>query len=314
MIIGIDLGGSKIEVGLINHQFEVVAKARTLTKAKAGPKAIISQLCQLIDQMDKASPDQITGLGVGVPGEIPPLSGLVLSAPNLGWVNLPLKEILTQRYNWPIAIDNDVNCSALAESKLGLGNGKESLIFIAVGTGIGGGIVLNRQLMRGQNGSAGEIGHMIMLNGGPKCSCGNYGCLEALASGTAIIRQVKNHLKRKIPSIIPQLVKDRLEDIDVSLIAQANEMGDSLSHKILNKAGHYLGLGVANLINILNPQIVVLDGGVIKAAPSLIELIRNTAKQRTLKAAQDNLEIAPSSLNGQAGIIGAALLLANEIP
>lgn len=309
MIIGVDLGGTKIEAGLINPCYEVIAQKRCLTKSKEGSDAVIKRLCKLIDEIYWASSVDITGIGVGVAGEVPPSSGMVVGAPNLGWINIPLREILFQRYKIPVVIDNDVNCAVMAEFKFGAGKGKRDIILIAVGTGIGGGIIINGKLLRGKDGCGGEIGHITLEKDGPRCNCGNYGCLEALASGSAIIRQVKDLLKKKKTSIIPHLVKHQRKKMDVNIIAHANELGDEVAIEVLHNAILYLGIGVANLINILNPEIIVLTGGVIQSVPSLIDQIKKVSQLKVMKAARDNVKIVASNLKGQSGLIGAGLML-----
>ncbi|MEW5768461.1 MAG: ROK family protein [bacterium] len=283
--IGIDIGGTKIYAGLVCEGRIIKSKKEKTPNSR---QKVITLLGDLIEQL--AEGEGAAGVGIGCAGFIDVEKGEVISSPNLpGWENVPLKRIIEERTSLPVFIDNDVNCAALAEFKLGAGQGKKNLVGIFVGTGIGGGIILNGQLIHGAAYSGAELGHITLKPNGPKCNCGRLGCLEAFAGGSSII----NFTHRKV-SAVHEITK------------AANE-GKKWAILAIERAGKYLSLGIANLITILSPELVVLGGGVIKAAPRIVEIVKEQVPLMTLPMAMKGVEIKVTKLQDEAGLLGAAL-------
>jgi len=252
----------------------------------------------------------IVAAGAGAPGPLDPDLGIILDTPNLvGWQDVPLGKMLTERLGVPCFIENDVNLGTLGEYALGAGRGVKSLVGIFVGTGIGGGLILDGTLWQGWRKAAAEIGHMILLAEGPYCNCGNRGCLEALASRTAIERDIWAGIKAGRESLIPEIMgKEERERLTSGALAEAWHKGDPLVHEVLGRVQFYLGLAVASVVNFIDPEMVVLGGGVIEALGNqFLEPIRAVAYQYFLnKRGAKDVQIVPSRLGDQAGILGAA--------
>ncbi|MBI4777352.1 ROK family protein [Candidatus Desantisbacteria bacterium] len=313
LVIGLDIGGTKIDVGIIEASGKILRKIRILTNIHEGLDAIVQRIYDAIEKITDGIKTPIRGIGIGAPGQVDVKNGIVLFAPNLGWKNINLKKIIYERYRLPVEIENDANCGALAEAKLGAGSGANSLIWITVGTGIGGGIIIDGKLMQGAGFAGGEIGHMTMKKNGLVCGCGNKGCLETLSAGPAIIHQIRKKIISGTQTNILKMVDNDLNKITVGITSEAADMGDNLSLQILNRAGEYLGIGVANLVNILNPEAIILGGGVMEAAGRhLLKIIKDTVQNRALSQAKDNLRIELAKLGSDAGLIGASLLICNR--
>jgi glucokinase len=310
LVIGLDIGGTKIDAGVIEPSGRILKKIRILTNVHEGLDAVVQRIYDAIEKVTDGIKTNIHGIGIGAPGQVDVKNGVVLFAPNLGWKNVNLKKIIYERYNLPVEIENDANCGALAEAKLGAGLGANSLVWITVGTGIGGGIIIDGNLIQGAGFAGGEIGHMTMKKNGPVCGCGNKGCLETLAAGPAIIHQIRKKIIDKTQTVILKMIDNDLNKITVGITANAADMGDSLSLKILSRAGEYLGIGVTNLANILNPEVIILGGGVMEAAGHhLLKIIKDTVQSRALSQAKNNLRIELARLGNDAGLIGASLLI-----
>jgi glucokinase len=310
LTVGLDIGGTKIDAGMIDATGNIFNKIRLSTGAHEGLDTVLQKIFHAIDTVIKGIYQPIAGIGIGVPGQVDVNTGVVLFAPNLKWKYVELKKIIQEKYPLQVEIDNDANCGALAEAKLGAAQGVKSMVWISVGTGIGGGIIINNHLLRGAGFAGGEIGHITLQQDGPVCGCGNHGCMEALASGTAIIRQVKEGIMAKKRTGIVDMVDGDMSKITVSTIAKAADQGDRLASEVLNKAGQYLGIGIASIVNILNPEMVVLTGGVMEVASTyLMKPIQDTARLRVLVSIRDSLQIKLSQLHGNAGLIGTRLLI-----
>jgi len=310
-VIGVDLGGSKVAVGVVNERGEILLKIREETPVEEGPSRITNRIVDIIFRLLRQlaiAKENIKGVGVGAPGQIDPRSGTVLFAPNLRWERVPLSKNLHDLLGLPVLVDNDVRLMAIAEHRFGAGQGGRDIICIFVGTGIGSGIIINGRLLRGAGNYAGEIGHMTIEAQGPLCGCGNYGCYEALAAGPAIARRAVTRLAKGEDSLIREMVGGDFSHILPSLIFRAAEKGDRLAREILEESAEYLGIGVANLINIFNPELVILGGGVLEVIPDMLEKIEATVKRRALPAASQGAKIVPARLGNDAGIIGGALL------
>lgn len=283
--IGVDIGGTKIYAGLVCEGKIIKSRKEKTPESRQG---VITLLDDLIDELAEGA--KVKGVGLGFAGYVDVEKGEVIFAPNLpGWENIPIKRIMEERTSLPVFVENDVNCVTLAEFKLGAGRGKKNLAAIFVGTGIGGGIILNGQLIHGATYSGAEIGHITLKLNGPKCGCGRLGCLEAFAGGSAIIRSVRRNVKA------------------VHEITKAADEGKKWAILALERAGKYLSLGIANLITILSPELVILGGGVIKAAPRILEIVKEQIPLMALPIAMKGVEIKLARLQDEAGLLGAAL-------
>ena len=312
-VVGVDMGGTKILAAVIDAEGEIVQQAKRATKPKKGPDAVIKRITRCIQvAIDGAelNPSQIRAIGIGSPGPLDPETGIIIFAPNLGWSNVPLKAKLEANLSIPTFVDNDVNAGTLGEYAFGAGQGVKSLVGIFVGTGIGGGIILNGKLYHGVNKTAGEVGHMIVEAKGPRCGCGNFGCLEAVASRTAITRDLqKAILKKGKQSKLTELNGGNLDLIRSKAIARAVKHGDKPTIKVVQRAAKYLGISVASIVHFLNPEMVVLGGGVIEAmGDSLLDPIRHAAAEYALPTTMDGVQIVAATLGDNAGVIGASVL------
>ena len=312
-VVGVDMGGTKILAAVIDAKGEIVQQAKRATKPKKGPEEVIERIIRCIQAaIDGAelNPSQIRAIGIGSPGPLDPETGVIIFAPNLGWSNVPLKAKLEANLSIPTFVDNDVNVGTLGEYAFGAGQGVKSLVGIFVGTGIGGGIILDGKLYHGVNKTAGEVGHMIVEVKGPRCGCGNFGCLEAVASRTAITRDLqKAILKKGKKSKLTELSGGNLDLIRSKAIARAVKHGDKPTIKVVQRAAKYLGISVASIVHFLNPEMVVLGGGVVEAmGDSLLDPIRHAAAEYALPTTMDGVQIVAATLGDNAGVIGASVL------
>jgi glucokinase len=312
-VIGMDLGATKILAGVVSAEGKVLGTAKRATKPQSGPEKVIERMVKTAQEAVEAAglkTDEIAGLGTGAPGPLDPDRGVIITTPNMpGWDNVPLAKMLSEGLGLPAFIENDVNLGTLGEWALGAGKGVNDLVGIFVGTGIGGGLVLDGQLRQGWRKVCAEVGHMILLAEGPVCGCGNRGCLEALASRTAIERDIWAGIKAGRESVIPEIVgKEGRERLTSGALAEAWEKGDPLVQEVIGRSQFYLGLAVASLVNFVDPEMVVLGGGVVEAlGEKYLEPIRWTAYQNFLnKINARNVKIVPARLGDQAGLLGAA--------
>jgi glucokinase len=266
-----------------------------------------------VDEAD-LSLKQVAGVGVGAPGAVDFREGRVIFAPNMeGWKDVPLKKSLEKTLGVPVFVENDGNICALGVHVAELKGKAKNLVGIFVGTGIGGGLIINGELYSGFNHTAGEIGHMVVDVNGPKCGCGNKGCFEALASRTAIFQQIKAGVKDGQKTILTEMLGDDLADLRSGDLRKAIRRGDKFVDKVIESAAEYLGIGIANLVNILGPEVVVLGGGVIEAlADEMMSVIVETAQDYAMPGTMKDVEIIASKLGDSAGITGAAVLAHRE--
>ncbi|MEA3493204.1 MAG: ROK family protein [Candidatus Margulisiibacteriota bacterium] len=288
MIIGIDLGGTKIAGVLATPSGKILMDVNIPTEAKKGKKTVINNIKKAIDMLISSKKVKIKAIGIGAPGPILYEKGIVVEAPNLpGWKKVRLKEIFEKEYNVPVFVDNDANCAALAEAWFGAGKFAKHFLYMTVSTGIGGGIIINKKIYRGATGTAGEFGHMTINIDGPRCGCGHYGHLEAHASGTA--------MKKKVG----------MEAVSVELAAR---QGDKKALKAIEETAHYLAIGIANLVNIFNPEMVVIGGGLSNMRELLFKPVRRDFKKYALTLPAKSVKIVKAKLGNQAGVLGAAAL------
>jgi glucokinase len=312
-VIGVDLGGTKIFAGIFDSSLECTATAKVSTKAQRGTEAVMERIVRCVhDVVDEADLDmkQIAAIGIGAPGAVDGDSGTVIFAPNLeGWKDVPLKKDLEKHLGVPVVVENDANIAVLGVHGVELKGKPKSVVGIFVGTGIGGGMILNGELYGGFNHTAGEIGHMVIDVNGPKCGCGNKGCFEALASRTAIFQRIKSGVKNGEKTLLTEMLGDDLEDLRSGDLRKAIRRGDKFVSKVIDDTAEYIGIGVASLINILGPEVVVLGGGVMEAlADEMMSIITKTAKDHAMPGTMKGVDIVASKLGDNAGITGAALL------
>ncbi|MDE2216802.1 MAG: ROK family protein [Planctomycetota bacterium] len=311
-VIGIDLGGTNLKAGLVDKGGKITHRLSIKTNYNADPQAISNQIFELIYEIIKEAhvkKSDIIGVGLGSPGLIDKKGDTIIFSPNLPrWRNIPIKLLVTERFNTPCVLENDANAAAWGEKWVGAGKDVSSLVMLTLGTGIGGGIVIGNKLWRGANNVAAEIGHMIIQMDGPKCSCGNNGCIEAYASATAMVRRFKELLKSGVSSSL----KDSRE-ITAKIINDAAFQGDKASLDVIEETGRYLGIALVNIMHILNPEMIVLTGGMIGSGELLMNPIRQVTKQKAFEASYKDTKIVFSQLGNDAGIIGAAGCLLKEL-
>ena len=312
-VIGMDMGGTKILAGVVSAEGKVLGTAKRATKPEGGPDKVIERMVKTANDAVKAAGlelKDIFGLGTGAPGPLDPVRGVVLYTPNLpGWENVPLAKRLSEGLGVPAFIENDVNLGTLGEWALGAGQGVNDLVGIFVGTGIGGGLVLDGALRQGWRKVCAEIGHMILLAEGPICGCGNRGCLESLASRTAIERDIWAGIKAGRESLIPEIMgQDNRARMTSGALAEAWQRGDPLVREVIGRSQFYLGLSVASLVNLIDPELIVLGGGVVEAlGEEYVEPIRAVAYQNFInKRNAKDVKIVPAQLGDLAGVLGAA--------
>ena len=314
--IGIDIGGTKISMALGTSSGKILARREIVTGTGSKTKACVRELALNLRALilhSCISPKKILGIGVGCPGAVDSSKGTLPRSPNLpGWNNLPLAKILSKATGLPVRLGNDANVAALGESFFGAGKHSRNFIYITVSTGIGGGILIEGRLYEGSGFVAGEVGHMSIVPEGRKCNCGQRGCLEAYASGTAIGKFMKEHMTRSNTKIWKFLTGNK--KIGARQVGMAAREGDKLSIESYHQAGYYLGIGIANLLNILNPEKVVIGGGVLKSAHKIFwKTMMKSAKQHAWPEAFRTVKIVRSQLKGHVGDLGAlALVFKNQ--
>ena len=249
--------------------------------------------------------DAFRGVGIGAPGPLDREKGLVIFAPNLGWRDFPLRDRVSRAVGLPAMLDNDANCATFGEWWLGAARGGRNVVGMTIGTGIGGGLILNGALYHGASDVAGEIGHITIDSTGRLCKCGNYGCLEAYASGPAIAQRARELLAGDEPSSLPARVDGQLERLTARIVYEAAKEGDFLARLVVRDTARFLGAGIANLLNIFNPDVVVLAGGVTMAGDTLFEPLRAEVRRRAFRPAVEACRIVPGTLGDAAGVLGA---------
>lgn len=311
--IGVDIGGTNIKIALVDFDGKIAYSNTTPTRAEMGYEAGVNNIKQAIkDLMKETNQDakSIEAIGFGLPGQIDYKAGIVKNLPNIpGWVNVPLAKIIEDEFSIPTRLDNDVRCAALGELNFGAGKGCENLLCITIGTGIGSGIVLNGKLVRGASNAAGEIGHIKMeMNGGPLCGCGDYGCFEAYASGPSIVAMAKEYIAGGKSAKYKEMAGADGQ-ITPYLVAQAALQGDAVSIQIFKQMGKIIGTGLASVVNLLNPEKIIIGGGVADAGEILLEPIRKAILDRAMPIQGQAVKVVPAQLANTAGVIGASLLI-----
>jgi glucokinase len=311
--IGIDLGGTNIKFGIVSHKGVVLHKGMLPAQVNLGRAAILKNINRAVDKslvFAKKEGFRIKGIGVGSPGTVNINTGIIEgSCPNLPqMVNVNLKNWLTRHFEFPIWVDNDANVMAWAEFKFGAARGYKNVLCLTLGTGIGGGIILDGKLFHGSNFAGAEFGHMTICHNGRRCNCGGVGCLEMYASAPAMVKDARRLLKKDRSSIIHKMIQKNPEKLTTKTLFEAEKRGDFLASEVINKTCEYLGSGIASAVNLLNPQVVVIGGGVSQGGMNFIRRIEKEVKRRAFPSATKNMKVVRAKLGNDAGFIGAAIL------
>lgn len=317
-VLAVDLGGTKIIAAVVTREGKVIARSYRLTLAPEGPEAVterlVATLCETLSKA-KLGKSELAGIGIAAAGIIEAKKGVVSTSPNLpGWRDVPLRDIIAERMGLVTYLVNDASAAALGEHCFGAGKGLRNLIYLTVSTGIGGGIVIGGKLYTGTDGCAGELGHMTIEAYGPQCHCGNFGCLEALASGWAVAGEAMRRVSQGEGSTIFELVDGKLEKITAEIVSLAARQGDKLACDIVTRAANYLGIGLTNLINIFNPELIAIGGGLSKMGDMLLKPARKVVKDRAFKLPSRTARIVRAHLGSDAEMMGAAAYVFSQRP
>lgn len=318
-VVGIDIGGTKLATVVADSTGHILSKVRKPTLAERGPEYALQLLFDMVrETVEQANLEQqsISAIGVSCGGPLDTKTGIVYSPPNLpGWDALPLKAQLESEFQIPVTIENDANASALAEFRFGGGRGYDAVLYMTMSTGIGGGIVINGEIYHGANDSAGEVGHQILLPDGPLCGCGKRGCLEALCSGPAIALRTQKAIRKQLANgnasatRLLNLANNSIENVKSEHVLQAARTGDVLALQLVKETAYYMGWGIANLVNILNPDIVLLGTIAIAAGDLLLNPIRKTVSELAMTRPAEVVKIAPAQLGDALGDLAAIALV-----
>ena len=312
--IGVDLGGTNIAVGLLNDNFLMVGKEKCPTGVSRGLSAVLDDMAGLCNKLIKdnnLTADDIAYIGIASPGSVEPDKGVVAYSNNLNMENYPIASELTARTGVKkVLLENDANAAALGEALMGAGKGKNDVIMITLGTGVGGGIVIDRHLYSGFNFAGGELGHTVIEAGGKPCSCGRKGCWEAYSSATGLINMTKEKLNETKDTVMWEMVKNDIKNVSGRTAFDASRKGDKAGQEVVDKYIDYLACGLANMINIFQPEVLCIGGGVCGEGDYLLTPLKALVREREYGHAQRTkfTEIKIAELGNDAGIIGAALL------
>jgi len=314
-IMGFDMGATKMLCAVLDESYKVIVKNKTRTKG-SGNDEIFSTICRCIDEClaklptDAPRPD---GLGIACPGPIDEVNGVVHSAPNVGVENFPLRRLLEERYALPVRLENDVNAGVYGEFVAGAARGRQHVIGLFPGTGLGGGIIMNGKLYAGATGGAGEIGHMTVQTDGRACGCGGYGCLEALASRSAIAKDaVAAAAGGDAPTLYAE-VGTEFKKVTSGVLKRSVDGGDLAVKRIVERAAYFLGIGMANCVNIFNPELIVIGGGLVeKFGAEYLGVAERVMRERAMASLVDTVVVAASELGDYATVVGAAARLAES--
>lgn len=308
--VGVDLGGTFVKIGIVTDKGKIIDKISIDTFAEQGPKKVISQIKKGIKELLSKNKYKISGIGIGAPGVINAKQGIVENPPNLpGWGKVKLASAIKKEFGFNVFVENDANAAAVGEFMFGAGKKLNSFVMVTLGTGVGGGIIFNGKLFRGNFGAAGEIGHTTIDHNGPKCNCGSYGCIETYVGNNYLIKRTLDYLKKNEKSLINILIENNPENLTPKIIHEAAEQGDALAIEIINETGHLLGASLASISNLLDIGKFIVGGGVAGFGERLFAVTSATAKQRVLKSLSSRIEIIPAKLKNEAGIKGASALV-----
>lgn len=310
--IGIDLGGTNIAAGIVDENGAIIKKGSVPTGRTRPSGEIVEDMCSLVKQlMDETgiNESQVDSIGIGSPGIPDRKNGIIIYNCNLGFRNVPIRQLMQRHFNLPVYLENDANCAAIAESVAGAAKGEPFAVAITIGTGIGGGVIIDNKLYTGFNGAGGELGHVVIQMDGEPCTCGRKGCWEAYSSATALIRQTIRAARNNPQSVIHQLVNGDLDKVDAKTAFDAARLGDETGRQVVEQYIEMLADGLANMINIFQPSVVVLGGGVSKEGENLLGPLREKVRRRTYCAeGVPNTRLVAAQMGNDAGIVGAAFI------
>jgi glucokinase len=307
--LGIDLGGTGIKFGLVNERGDLLRTMKVSTPSKSDPLEVIDLMVhQAKTLLQTLNGKKIRGIGIGAAGDVDPKTGSIRLSPNLKWRNVPLKSLISRRLNYPLKVENDANVAAWAAYIVEAKRKVSNLLCVTVGTGVGGGLIIEGKLYRGTTGSAAEIGHMTLFPEGVPCPCGNQGCLERYVGARAMADEARRAIEAGESTIIPKLVQGDLGVISPLILAQAARQGDKLAVQLWNQVGERLGIGLAGLINILNPSWIVLAGGLSRAGGLLLDPVKRTILKRSFHTPAAAAKLVISKLDQDLGVVGAGLI------
>jgi glucokinase len=312
-IVGVDVGATKIAAGVVSSEGEVLSRARYPTVTSR--EGLLDTLAQVISEVSDGF--EVDGVCLGVPGLVLDQENKVIFSPNLPAIEgIPLKDELEPKVGFPVTVENDNNAAAWGEFRFGAGSEAEHLLFVGLGTGIGGGIVIHGQLLRGALGAAGELGHVTVQATGPRCACGNRGCLEAVASGTAIGRRAREVAAEQPDSALGQLAAELAAEREVSGedVTNLAREGDEATLSVLEEVGRWLGIGLAGFVNTFNPEVVVVGGGVMEAGELILKAARKEVHLRARSPSRELVEVKEATLGPESGVLGAAALAQDPAP
>ncbi|MFI4853048.1 MAG: ROK family protein [Gimesia chilikensis] len=307
---GFDLGGTKMLAKIFDSQYKTLGKKRRKTKGHAGVELGLERMAQTIHQaLEEAglTPAELAGIGVGCPGPLDLEQGIIFEAPNLGWYNAPVKQVLEKEFGCPVVLCNDVDAGVYGEYRFGAARGASSTLGIFPGTGIGGGAVYRGQLIQGSKSSCMEIGHIKVLPEGPECGCGQYGCLEALASRLAISAAAAQAAYRGDAPKLRSLAGTDLSDIRSGILASSIKGGDESVRKIILRAAEYIGIAAGNMVHTLSPEVIVLGGGLVEAMPDLfVEAVSEATRHNVMPTFKDSFKVVAAQLGDDSSVMGVA--------
>ncbi len=308
-VIGIDLGGTYIKAGIVQQEGKIIKKISLPTNAGLGTDAILKQIQLAIAGLLEYTSLNITGIGIGMPGIVEPSGGMVKNPPNLpGWKEVPVGSILQSKFKLPVFVENDANAAAIGELIFGSGKNLKNFIFVTLGTGVGGGIIVNGKLFRGSLGGAGEIGHITIDYNGPKCNCGSRGCIEAYLGNSYLVKRIKRKLKSNASSLINKLASENNNKLTPYIINLAARGGDKLAIDFIAESGRLLGFALSSVVNLFDIHNIIIGGGVAGFGKFLTQPLQSAIKERVLTPSKKKISVRLAKLKNNAGIQGASAL------
>ncbi len=308
--VGVDIGGMSIKAGIVDNQGRIIKKDRVPTDVEGGADKIIADIGDMLLRLADPKDRDFVGIGIGCPGAINSATGTIDRAYNLKWTNVPLAEKLSRYINRPIRVSNDANVAALGETMFGVGRMYSNTVMLTLGTGVGGGIIIDDKLYEGNESKGGELGHTVICVDGEQCTCGRRGCLEAYCSATALIRDTKAAMQADKSSAMWEYAEGSLDNVSGKTAFECSKTGDKSAIKVVDKYIKYLGEGMLNFANIFRPQAIILGGGVCAQGSYLINKLKDYCAERDYGfAGMPRFDILVAQLGNDAGIIGAAALI-----
>lgn len=308
--VGVDLGGTNIKIGIVSQKGKLLDKISLSSKAEGGPDKVVKQIKIGIEEILSKNKKKIRGIGIGSPGVVSVKKGTVENPPNFpGWTKINLGSTISKEFDIDCHVENDANAAAIGEMIFGAGKRHNSFVMITLGTGVGGGIILNRKLYRGEIGAAGEVGHITINYQGPRCNCGSFGCIESYVGNNYLTSQVKRDLATSSNSKIIKLVKNNLNLVSPIIIQRAAEEGDEFAKSVINNMGEQIGSALASVSNLLDVSTFIIGGGVSGFGKPLFIAINKSLVERVITSLRNRVKVLPAKLKNEAGIKGASALV-----